>query len=80
MTRFERQGGGGDADFQQGFFPLAGKAGAEEQIVVGGDGQPAIGLYLGVQLPRAPSGIAEGENNFRGRCPRRWRGGYRPCR
>ena len=42
-------------------MPFVAVVPAEHDVVVGRDGEPAIGLDLGIELPRPPAGIAQRE-------------------
>ena len=50
-----------DAELGDRPLPLAVQVLVEDQLLVGGDVEPAVGLDLGVELARAPAGIAERE-------------------
>src|SRR5258708_37424302 len=52
-----RQGHGVDAELGQRSLPFVLEVVAEDDALVGGDVQPAIGLDLGVELARPPAGI-----------------------
>ena len=65
MTGIGRQGMRVDAKARQGLAPFVIQRRAENQVFVGGNGQPAVVLDFGFQLPRAPARIAEGENAAR---------------
>src|SRR5258708_17235266 len=54
-----RQGDGVDAELGQRSLPFVLEVVAEDDALVGGDVQPAIGLDLGVELARPPAGIAQ---------------------
>src|SRR6266568_4746152 len=50
-----------DAEFAEGALPFAIDLAVEEDLLVGGNMQPAILLQLTVELVRSPAGVAEGK-------------------
>src|SRR5579885_3413607 len=48
-----------DAELGERPVPFLGEPGTEHDLVIRRDIEPAIGLHLGIALPRAPAGIAE---------------------
>src|SRR5215831_3417174 len=51
-----------NADLVQRALPLVVERVVEQQLFIGGNGQPGIGLQLGIELPRTPAGIAESQD------------------
>jgi hypothetical protein len=49
-----------DAELRQGMLPFVVEIAAEHQLFIRRHLQPAIGLDLGIELARTPSGIAKG--------------------
>ncbi len=49
-----------DAEGFGGEGPFHVVVGVEDEVGVGGDGDPAIGFDLGFQLPRRPAGVTDG--------------------
>ena len=70
MSRFRRQHRRIDADLVERVQILAVKIIAEQQVLIGGTGEPAIALDLVLELARRPAGIAERQQRAPGPWPR----------
>ncbi len=56
---FTRQRQQVDAELGEGALPLVALSRIEDEVLVGGDAQPAVGLNLGIELAGTPAGVTE---------------------